>query len=383
MSSLWLGLAAAMAQEPAAEPPPAPDPRIEELEKRIDKLETDLEAQRQAALIAEAEALAGAPSPVAAPTQQRAQLNAFNPRITAFGEVFASAATEGGELNPSSGPWMRSLELDIRADVDPFAKAVAILAFEQEDPIETGEHGEFGAEPEEVYADLVALPYGFAARVGKFRQPFGIVNRTHPHDLPWSDVPLAPVTILGEEGWNDTGVTASWRTLIAGAALTLEGGATRGDDFYDEDTGSPAWLGRVELFRTFGRLDVGLGGTGAGGADRTVGGGDLMVKWRANQWRSVVLVAEALADDAGTTGGYAALQVQPTRPLYLGVRGDLVSSGDGTADARRVSAFVSAYTSEFLRLRAGVGSDGSETRGDVQLTFVWGSHPAEPYWVNR
>ena len=72
------------------------------------------------------------------------------------------------------------------------------------------------------------------------------------------------------------------------------------------------------------------------------------------------------------------MQVQPTRPVYLGVRGDRL---DG---AFQVGGYASFYTSEFLRLRAGarVDQDGLLV-SDAQLTFVWGSHPVEPYWVTR
>ena len=58
---------------------------------------------------------------------------------------------------------------------------------------------------------------------------------------------------------------------------------------------------------------------------------------------------------------------------------------DIAADGLTHSAYLSKYTSEFLRFRAGGGyapSTGQVT-GLAQLTFVWGSHPVEPWWVNR
>src|SRR5262245_18691040 len=57
---------------------------------------------------------------------------AFNPALTAFGDVLGILGLRDGEVLPGSGPWIRSLELDLRAAVDPFANAVAILAVEQE-----------------------------------------------------------------------------------------------------------------------------------------------------------------------------------------------------------------------------------------------------------
>jgi hypothetical protein len=54
------------------------------------------------------------------------------------------------------------------------------------------------------------------------------------------------------------------------------------------------------------------------------------------------------------------------------------------------AAFLTYYTTEFLRLRLGyehtksdvAEMDGLDT-GWLELNFVFGSHPVEPYWVNR
>ena len=54
------------------------------------------------------------------------------------------------------------------------------------------------------------------------------------------------------------------------------------------------------------------------------------------------------------------------------------------------SAYVSYYTTEFFRMRLGYehrASDHEEEDGlnslFVEFNFVFGSHPAEPWWVNR
>jgi hypothetical protein len=54
------------------------------------------------------------------------------------------------------------------------------------------------------------------------------------------------------------------------------------------------------------------------------------------------------------------------------------------------SAYASYYTTEFLRFRLGFEhrqSDFAE-QNDIntillEINFVFGSHPTEPYWVNR
>ncbi|MEQ1502919.1 MAG: hypothetical protein ABMB14_11850 [Myxococcota bacterium] len=406
---LWIGVAASAADPAPAHPPvepqvaPSPEPVPETAEHRLARIEAELAALKaqlaqaeQDAILREAEALAaGAPPP---PQPAPSSPSAFNPAITAFGDVLTTVGIRDGEVVPGSGPWIRSLELDLRADVDPFAKAVAVFAVEQEPPdlapaptatisaaTISGATGpaddapEFSAAPEELYVDFVAFPAGLSLRVGGFRQPFGVTNRAHPHDYPWPDTPLPLVALLGEEGLNDVGGLVSWHVPNPwGKGITLEAGANAGSRFDpDGETALPAWIGRAEYFDHVGNVDVGIGGSATGIDGDPVVGGDLMIRWRANSWRSVVLLGEVLSDTT-STGGYASLQVQPTRPLYLGARFDLLD------DQWQAGGYASWYTSEFLRVRAGVMTDADALlTTNLQLTFVWGSHPVEPYWVNR
>jgi hypothetical protein len=385
---VWLAVSvAAFAADPPLPPPPVPavtDPavlqRIADLEAKLVAVDAQLTAKEQEDLMREAEALAteNAPPPPPPPAPR----NIMNPSITAFGDLLASAKESGAGVDKNSGPWLRAFELDIRADVDPYAKAVAVVSFEQEDPIASGEYDHFEASPEEAYVDLVSLPGGFSARLGKFRQPFGVTNKTHAHDLPWSDLPTPLTGILGDEGYSDTGALVDWHLASrSGTGLTLEGAVLSGNP-WDEahETGSPAVLGRAELFRGFGsEVNVGLGASiiALPALNHEAHGADLLFRWKKNEWRSVVIIAEALADNQGHKGGFAALQLQPTRPIYLGGR---VDDLDGDVQA---GGFISYYTSEFLRFRAGAMAGSSGVREDLQLTFVWGSHPVEPYWVNR
>lgn len=415
------GAAVTSASDPSPEPAPGdPDPapptapptaeaRLAALEAELAALRAEVDQERQDAILREAEALAASAPPPPPPPPTSA--SAFNPGITAFGDVLATVGARGGEVLPGSGPWIRSLELDLRASVDPFANAVAVLAVEQEgpdfappDPLGTpatdadAEPPEFGVAAEELYLDFVSFPAGFSLRAGGFRQPFGITNRAHPHDYPWPDVPLPLVALLGDEGLNEVGAVLSWHVPNqTGTGISLDAGINAGKRFDElQESPAPAWIGRAELFRRVGNVDLELGGSAAGLADLgatddpgPVVGGDAMVRWHANSWRSVVLVAELLSDlGTDTTGGYASLQVQPTRPLYLSVRGDWLADPALADPTWLLGGYATFYTSEFLRLRAGasttVSSDADPlVTGNLQLTFVWGSHPVEPYWVNR
>lgn len=355
---LW----AALARAADGDPPPA-DPELE-------------------ALLRDAEA-ASSPPPPAPQAPARAAVNALNPGLTAFGDLVGQLGASPGGVAPGSTVYLRSLELELRADVDPFAKASAVVAFEQEaPPLEGGPSEGFGAEPEEAYVDLVALPARLSLRAGKFKAPFGLVNRTHPHDLPWTDVPPA-LGALGEEGFTEAGVSLGWILPLGPAALTLTGGAFSGEIFDpDGERANVATLGRAELFVGAGPVDVALGGSavrdlGQGASDLVVGG-DFTLRWRPSRRQSVVLLGEVFRGVDGEHGGYAAVQLQPARMVYVGLREDI---GEELVH----NAFVSFYTSEFLRVRVGGGYAPASSTGTAlaQLTFVWGSHPVEPWWINR
>lgn len=377
----------------AADPPPPPPvpsdvPQAEhdelaDLKARIAALEAaQLKAERDA-LLRDAEALvASAPPP--ANTGGAPSLFPLNPGLTVFGDVVGQLGLHDGTIAPGSTMFLRSLELDIRAAVDPFAKAAVVLAFEQEaPPLDGSAPGEgFGAEPEEAYIDLVALPWHLSGRVGKFKQPFGLMNRTHPHDLPWVDAPGA-LGLLAEDGYNDTGGTLSWLVAAGPLGITVTGGALSGDPFEAAGPNAGlAGLARVEVFGGFGDVDVGVGASAVRhfGIGEQALGGDFSFRYRPSTRRSVVVLAELLRSMQGEVGGYAALQVQPWRTVYLGFREDFDVSGPV-----KHNVFISYYTSEFLRLRIGGGYDPAAQELDAlaQLTFVWGSHPIEPWWVNK
>lgn len=357
-----------------AEDPPAP------VEQVAPPPVAQPHAQDTTLLEARIAALEAAPPPP--PPTARAAVNAFNPGITAFGDLVGQLGVDEAGVMPGSTLYLRSLELQLRADVDPFAKADAVIAFEQEAPPLDGGPGEgFGAEPEEVYLELVAMPGGFSAKVGKFKVPFGLINRIHPHDLPWTDAPGA-LELVAEDGYNDTGLSVSRLVGLGPAALTLTVAGLAGEPF-DPD-GARANLGvltRAELFARFGAVDLSLGASDIAdvGGGQDVAGADLGLRWRGSSHRSFFVMAEGFRGLDGELGGYAALQVQPKRNLYLGFREDFGEDG------LQHNLSLTGYTSEFLRVRLGGGYN--QASGDLealgQLTFVWGSHPVEPWWVNK
>ncbi|MFQ5506945.1 MAG: hypothetical protein ACE5F1_19410, partial [Planctomycetota bacterium] len=311
----------------------------------------------------------------AAPEQAEApiDLTAFNPRVTVFGD--ATLAAVSGTLRNEDGDdvgdrfSLRETELDFRADIDPFAKGVAILALAEETP------GVFELEAEEVYASFHALPWNLKLEAGRFRTSFGQVNRLHTHDLPQTDRPLAVRNFLGEEGDIQNGLRLEY--LVPGMAaptLRLSYELVNGEnDRVLAGPGSdvPAHLGRVAAFFDLGGvswLELGgsvLGGRAeAGGGTTLLAGADLLFKWRPaerSELRSLVLQVEAFTLDrklAGqqihSSGAFGSLLWQQDRRWYLGLRGDWSQFADvDRGDEWALSGWISYYTSEFLRLRLG------------------------------
>lgn len=351
----------------------------------------------------------------------------FNPRTTAFLNVAARrdnqpALDEEGQIDLSNRPYLRSVELDFQAPVDPYAEAVVILAVEDE----AGQG--FHVEPEEAYGLLKRLPIletaplGLKLRLGKFRAPLGVNNRLHMHDLPWTTRPLVISKLFGtehgeffESGFAPIGADFDFflPSPIPGSTLEMNLGVVRGGELrviQGPNGGRVAGLGRLNLSADWNNEHLVIMGASGyrekGKSVTTLYGFDLTYKWSPTEnraGRSFVAggewyVARHEFDDplAGTTlleptGGFAYAQLQLSYWWYLGVRYDWVKEvDDDQLSTRSYSAYLSYYTTEFLRLRAGIEHRRSDiptfnrlTTVTVEANFVFGSHPVEPYWVNR
>jgi len=386
-----------------------------------------------------------------------AGLNAFNPRITLFGDFTGRLAVGEKRLRADDGELIddrfdfRELEVDLRADVNPYASAVAIVAIEHEAPTQ-----EFEIDVEEGYVTLHFLPFGFQARIGRWFVPIGRVNPTHRHDFPWVDPPLVLQDFLnGFEGYIDQGLEVSWLAPGIPLEITAELLSGIGANVYgaEQRTDEPAYLARVSFTPNLTDFTVlGIGGTflagkasadGEDGNDETfLLAADLILKWIPNQHQSVVFFAEffyldqerarvarraedTLVDvldangdpvldadgnpiqafvpgrnrsDFTPVGFFAGLQVQPLQQWFIGIRGDY-SEFDGAVDDQdqwAIGGYLSYYVTEFLRFRVGYEYRDRRNTGELferppddmqtvffQCTFVFGSHPAEPYYVAR
>lgn len=423
----WLGAVPAAAQpSPAAKPPDQPpadrkavgttvDARLKALEADLEDVKGENEDLKSELADLKARQAASKPPSL---------LNALNPQITAFlngaARVDDRPVLTPGGVAIDDRPFLRTAEFDLRAAVDPYADAVAIVALEDE----AGEG--FGADLEEGYVIIKRLPIlesaplGLKLKIGRYRAPLGNVNRLHMHDLPWTTRPLPVARFLGtengeffESGFNPVGIDADMilPEIIGGAVMELDVGVVDGGNIAIAGGGHdrPGFVGRYNLFFTWRDthdFNIGLSGYYEPGSQRAgLFVFDTLYKWKplaAGEFRSVVLGCEGFyadrrfvvdSEQRRTTplawSGFA--QVQLSWHVYLGARFDYVQDlVDETQSTEVAAGYLSYYTSEFLRFRVGYEHRWSDLPAEdgvdsvtAEVNVVFGSHPTEPYWVNR
>lgn len=339
----------------------------------------------------------------------------LNPRILVCGDFIGrlddpDAFNEGG-VEVGDRFSLRTFELNFRADVDPYAKAVAVLGFHEHAP------NHYHAHPEEVYLDFLRLPHNLGLRVGKFKSHFGLINTLHEHDYPQTTAPRSYHMFLGHHGLTTTGFALTYLTPLNGASLRLE--VTNGENEHllaGDGSDDPALIGRINLpldvsdesFFQLG-LNALCGYNDPDGEYATYAYAlDLLFRWRPPQrglYRSIVAQLEFYYADRErettkeTThpeGGFFFIQFQIGRRWLLGFRFEYAESPENDRELFWGAAvYLSFYTSHFLRLRVGFEHYEDFTRTDtlefesrrnsvfVQVTFLFGAHPPHPYWVVR
>ncbi len=391
---------------------------LEKLKKKVADLETEVEKMMEQKLD-QAET-----GPAKTETA-----NAFNPSITVFMNAamrIDSAAVEaaGHGHGEESGEddhdliddrfWFRGAELDFRGSVDAYVDAVLLLGIHQES------NGEFGTHIEEGYGILKqipileAAPLGMKLKIGRYRAPLGSMNKLHQHDWPWTTAPLAVSTYLGSEGGTffESGFAMEGLGLMMqlpsfeGTSLDFELHAARPGKIAIteevEDPSNPAGVGKLNFFTELGEgndLSIGLSGYFEELGNRVVVA-DFLYRWRpTGKFQSLVFGGEwhfvnrniPGEEETSPNGGFLYLQYQLNWNVYLGARWDHIQGLEEEDEETDVySAYVSYYTTEFFRMRLGYEHRSSDHEEDdglnsvfMEFNFVFGSHPAEPWWVNR
>jgi hypothetical protein len=434
-----LGIAGSAAAQPQPAPPPSPPPAqpspdpsseaakptvdlktleedVEDLQDENKDLQSQLDDLKQKATVRP-------PTP----------LNAMNPAITAFLNGAARADSkavftpDGTRIDDR--PYVRTMEVDFRAAVDPYADAVGILA------LDNNAGKGFEADLEEGFVILKRLPIlesaplGLKLKLGRYRAPIGNMNRVHMHDTPWTTWPSPITGLLGtengsffESGYVATGADAEviLPEVVSGAVQELNLDIVDGGDLAISDSNArhiPAYLGHYNLFFTLHDshdFNIGASAYSEGGNLRAqLAAADFLYKWKpltAGEFHSVVLggeffwtrrrfrvdgdgdgVPEPVTLKTSPMAWYAYAQYQASWHVYLGGRFDYAQDINDTSLTTKVAAgYISYYTSEFLRFRLGYEHRWSDIPLEdnvnsvmAEVNVVFGSHPTEPYWVNR
>lgn len=393
--------------------------QVQELEEKLKRLEQRVQELEEK------------PAPEAPPQPQRPNL--LNPAITVFGN--GAARIDSDNVLNASGTervedrfFLRTMELDIRSAIDPYAEGVFLLA------LEGLADGSWEADVEEAYALIKRLPIleeaplGLKLKIGRFRAPLGQDNRLHMHDLPWTTRPLPVAMYLGteegeffESGWAASGAEAEFLlpTLAESMALEVTAGVVRaGETALTEDleASQPGAYARLNAFFDLGRsltFNAGISGYREwGGQEAALGVFDWMLKWRPPErgtYTSLIVGGEAFygprefrVDDDGDGildretndspfGYFVYAQVQLDWHWFVGARLDWAEDkDDDTVETRVLAAYVSYYTTEYLRFRVGYEHRDSDIPDQdelnsvfLEVSWVFGSHPVEPYWVAR
>jgi len=422
---------------------------IEELKAEIKKVKS--EEQQQAAQPKEAPSLAAKEAEKKATLEQVQQqvqqlkeevgqvveaqkknvLSIFNPAIGLVGESILSYRTRGSNETGSDRPggfdfFQRSVELNVAASVDPFAKAYAVINASA-DPVT----GEAKAVVEEAAIQTTSLPWNLTLKAGRFFGEFGRLSYIHDHELPFVNRPLALDQYVGGESKTD-GVQVNFLVPIS-HYVSLTAGV--GDQFGDV----PNNVGNFRHFRDlnfWGRastyfdltpdvsLETGMSGLwnprtqDRGGVfvqpdgstlterRRLLLGGDLVVRYwplRNNQFRNLIWGTELLFSDnrylvnpgipkapmfnrsVNSFGLYSYLAYRFHRQWSVGFLFDYVENAQNNRDLTfAYSPFITWAISHWNQLRLQYTHTtrnsiaGSPLRGDdaIYLQWAWiiGSH---------
>ena len=253
-------------------------------EQRLQALEARLQAAEAAKVAAPAPATPtappqavapAAPSPFGSPGTATAGTG-FNPAVSLILSGLYTRTSRDPQgfrfrnvpLPPDAeiGPGTRGFslaesELGLSANIDPWFRGVANIAF----------HPDNSVSVEEAYVQTTSLGNGFTVKAGRFFSGIGYLNAQHAHTWDFVDAPLAYQAMLGTQ-FGDDGVQVAWLAPT--------------DQFFEL---------RGELGRGRAYPGNSAGGNGAGsGALIAHTGGDI---GESQSWRAGLSLLRARASD--------------------------------------------------------------------------------------
>jgi hypothetical protein len=333
----------------------------------------------------------------AAPTAAGASTNPtyFNPAMAVIGNFLARAGKN--PVEDSLSLEMHESEISFQAIVDPYARADFFVSLSNE-----------GIELEEGFITFTHLPVDFLVKVGKFKAQFGKVNTMHAHVLPWADVPLPIVNLLGgEEGWNDAGVSVARLFPLPGdtfSELTLQLFRGESENLFEAPSKNDvAYLGQYRVYRDLGddhNVEIGATwGRGHNGvtddSETTLENIHLVYRWRplsGTPYRTFILRSELIRsrreqEDGRQTarGFFVGGDYRFAQRWWAGARYEFSDHADDATQRDHGGAVtLTFWPSEFSQIRGELrqrkyagGIKANE--GILQFQFSIGAHGAHPF----
>ena len=389
--------------------------KIAQLQERIKKLEEKVEQDELEELLKEAETVANKEE-VKKETKEfksgQRSLQAINPEISVVGDMYGQYIANNKSFTEDlrSGAFFRVLGLHIQSNLDPFSFTKAAI-----------ELTPAGLELGEAYMTWTKILPGVGLTGGKFRQQFGVVNRWHVHALDQFEFPLALITILGEEGLNQTGLSFDWTmpSIISDAnTLTLQITNGQNEHLFSGDMFSiPAGLLHLKNYCDLSRdayFELGLTGMIGQNNQRgyddegilvsedsrvtALGGVDLTVFWEPlNQaryhsfiWRTELYYAnkELMENRIKAFGGYSYVEYKFDLQWQVGTRFDYTQPFETYNNSKytwQIVPYITWWQSNWVRLRLqynylnGTEIPTAQNTIRFQIVFAAGPHKHDRY----
>lgn len=407
------------------------DDRLDDQQKQIDQLRSEMSAGQ------------ASPDMTQAPAPARGAGASMNPKISLDGLFAVGASTSkdvenietGGHDPNQRGVTVQNVELTMSAAVDPYFTGNANIVYQID------KEGESTVELEEAYLTSTSLPGNLQLKAGQFFNQFGRLNATHPHAWDFADQPLVNGRFLGPDGLRGPGLQLSYLLPIpiySEAFVAVQNGSGE-TGFSFRNTSGEELFGRVIVDRPVkglgdmvivprlvGSVDLSdtqtavlgisgaLGANGSGANTRTaIYGADLYYKWKPLTaesgwpfigWQTEAMMrryeAGAVEDPAAPLpeetlrdrGGYTQLLWGFTRRWVAGLRLDYVAGTGGNPaldplrERRvRLSPDVTLYPSEFSKWRLQYNRDDIQSRDKpvhsvfLQFEYLIGEHGAHKF----
>ena len=330
-----------------------------------------------------------------APQQTRSGISS-NPDIGVVAD-FQGSYISAGKKNFDT--YLNETEMSFQSVVDPYIRADFFVSFGR-DAITH----KYGVTVEEGYLTTLSLPAKLQLKAGKFREAIGKINPTHPHALPFIDLPNAYVNYFGE-GLNDEGVSLSWLTpakFYQEFVFQATSGAEESPTFFRGDNNRFIYLGHLKNFFTLSdnaTLELGLTGiTGPNDSSHNtnIAAADLTYKWKPVQmntyksfvWQSEIFYSNAkytASKMANSFGLYSFMEYQIAKRWFLTGRYDYAQKPYNKSIVEQAGSLSAGWlATEFQKIEF----EGKFTHVNVQpdynqfwirWIFVIGAHGAHQY----